>query len=87
MTAVLLSLPVNAVLPCGSPSAARRHLSLGEVCVRCEPDVEWSSRCPGCQETVRVVGGRFVRHIPENSTVKCTRSEAVDQRPRARVAR
>ncbi len=86
MTAVLLSLPVNAVLPCGSASAIRRHAAKGEVCCRCEPDVEWSSRCPGCYETVRVVGGVFTGHIPENSAAKCSRSGVADQRPRARVA-
>lgn len=57
MSADTLASPsVNAVLPCGTESARRRHLAHGRICPACEPEVEWPVRCPLCLDTVTAVG-------------------------------
>lgn len=47
---------MNATLPCGTDTARRVHLAHGQVCPVCEPDEQWSARCPLCLDTVTAVG-------------------------------
>jgi hypothetical protein len=46
----------NELLPCGTDSARRRHAAHGQLCLTCEPDAEWATRCPSCWRTAPIAG-------------------------------
>lgn len=52
----------NSLLPCGTPSARRRHAAHGELCLRCEPTIERPGVCPVCKDRITVLGDRYERH-------------------------
>lgn len=76
----------NALLPCGSDSARRRHLSRAELCVVCEPDLERSAVCPDCAQRVTVRGVFYEQHDVEGTGVDCLRSGRLAVLPRERRA-
>jgi hypothetical protein len=51
-----MSLGMNAVEVCPSEARRRHHASHSELCLVCEPLVEWASRCPLCLDWVTVIG-------------------------------
>jgi hypothetical protein len=57
-----MSLNPNAVLPHGTDARRRTHWAYGELCLRCEPDEEWTARCPVCLSGVTARGGVVLRH-------------------------
>lgn len=59
----------NAVLPHGTEARRRTHWAHGELCVVCEPDVEWMTHCVVCREKVAVVGGIVIEHGPDVAVV------------------
>ncbi len=77
-----MSRTVNALLPCGTPTARRRHLALAEICPECEPDIEWSTRCPHCRERVTVFGDRIGVHDSEAGALECWGSKTLALPPK-----
>lgn len=55
----------NALLPCGTPSARRRHLAKGAICSVCFPHWERPAVCPVCFERVTAVADRVLPHDTE----------------------
>ncbi len=50
MTATVAAFGANAVVPCPSDSARRRHAALGQECRACEPTVAINLSATGRQE-------------------------------------
>jgi hypothetical protein len=63
---------MNDLEACGTSTAMRRHSARAELCVECEPDVEWLHRCPHCFDRVPVKGTTIQPHDREGTDVPCT---------------
>ena len=57
-----VTLGPNAVLPCGTESRRRTHRAHGELCAVCDPEVEWTARCPVCRLDVPARGTFLLPH-------------------------
>ncbi len=60
-----MTLSPNALMPCPSESAKRRHWAHGRICPECEPDAEWTARCPLCLDSVPAKGREVLPHDVE----------------------
>lgn len=90
-----MSLAMNAIQPCGTDARRRTHWAYGELCLRCEPDEEWTARCPVCLSRVTARGGVLLRHEVDSlwphgaKAVECpgTGEKAEPPAPRSRPTR
>lgn len=57
-----MSLRPNDQQRCPSRARRKHHRAHGEVCLRCEPDTEWTAECPICLDRVPAVGTIIQRH-------------------------
>lgn len=82
----MVSLHPNALLPCGTDSARRRHLAKAELCVICEPELQRRAVCPSCGQRVAVLGVFFEVHDVDDLGVECRKSGRYAGLPKGRVA-
>jgi hypothetical protein len=66
-------LPPNALLPCPSDSARKRHAAHGELCPVCDADGGRQVACPDCGLPVALRGVLYGRHDDPTGLV-CRRS-------------
>ncbi len=60
-----MSLAPNATVACPSDSHRRTALAHGRICLECEPDAEWTARCPLCLDSVPAKGRTVLPHKVE----------------------